>query len=97
MEHMAKRMCLEDKPSILMEGFSDSSMFDGIPKEYFDYIYSIENDSAEAIRGCIQKVLEEDVAVPEEKGQKSKAYALNEKNYKVQGERIVEFLKKVLK
>lgn len=29
-EHMAKRMNLEDKPSILMEGFADEHLFDGI-------------------------------------------------------------------
>lgn len=29
-EHMAQRMKLEDKPSILMEGFADEHLFDGI-------------------------------------------------------------------
>ncbi len=74
-----------------------STVVGGIPKEYFDYIYPIENDSAEAIRNCIETVLTQDAQVLAEKGEASKRYALDEKNYKVQGKRIVDFLGGVLK
>ncbi len=74
-----------------------STKVGGIPKEYFDYIYPIENDSAEAICACIEEVFAQDEAVLIQKGEASKAYALDAKNYKTQGKRIVEFLEKVLK
>ncbi|MBQ2968291.1 MAG: glycosyltransferase [Clostridia bacterium] len=74
-----------------------STTVGGIPKAYFDYIYPIENDSAEAIRNCIETVLTQDAQVLAEKGEASKRYALDEKNYKVQGKRIVDFLGGILK
>jgi len=73
-----------------------STTVGGIPKEYFDYIYPIDGHDSERIKTCIENILKIDEDALNEKGRKSKEYALTEKNYIHQGKRIVEFLKKVL-
>lgn len=68
-----------------------STMVGGIPKEYFDYIYPIIGDTAEAVSLCIAQLLEKDYAELEEKGKKSREYAILKKNYRHQAQRIADF------
>ncbi|MCQ2448676.1 MAG: glycosyltransferase [Clostridia bacterium] len=70
-----------------------STRVGGIPKEYFDYIYSIEGETAEAIGTAIQTVLKKESTELKAKGEKSCAYAVKHKNYEFQGKRLADFLK----
>lgn len=73
-----------------------STTVGGIPEEYFDYIYPISGHDADAIKNSISEILSNDAELLVQKGETSKQFALNEKNYVRQGYRIVEFLKSVL-
>lgn len=65
----------------------------GIPEEYFDYAYILEDETAEGICNLLGEVLAEDGRVREEKGQKARAFVLTHKNYLEQSKRILAFLR----
>ena len=72
-----------------------STKVGGIPKEYFHYIYPIKNESAEAIQEAIHTNLSFDEDILIKSGALSQKFALEEKNYLIQGQKIVEFLHKL--
>ena len=69
-----------------------STTVGGIPKDYFDYIYAIEEDTAEGICESLERILALDEDELIKSGEKAKEYALTEKLYSRQGRRIVDFL-----
>lgn len=73
-----------------------STKVGGIPKEYFEYIYPIENDSADGIGIAIGSILSLEEIELSKKGKASKKYALTKKNFSKQGEQIANFLRSVL-
>lgn len=73
-----------------------STIVGGIPKEYFNYIYPIQDETANAIKSAIEANLTLDTDVLIEKGTNARNYALEEKNYTIQGERIANFLIKII-
>ena len=74
-----------------------STTVGGIPKEYFDYIYPIEGNNIGDIKRSIETIFALDETEINEKGKKSFEYAIEEKNYKKQTKRIVDFLADILK
>ena len=64
----------------------------GIPSEYFDYVYILENETSEGIQQLLDNILEQ----PSEKlntlGEKAKAFVLKNKSVDVQAKRILEFM-----
>lgn len=65
----------------------------GIPEEYFDYAYILEDETSEGVLELLGEALSEDEKVRGEKGQKAREFVLTHKNYLVQSERILAFLR----
>lgn len=73
-----------------------STVLPGIPKEYFDYIIPIQNESPEGIALVIEYIKQnyEQALLKADAGQQ---FVLSKKNNIMQGERIVEFLREICK
>ncbi len=70
-----------------------STRIGGIPDEYFDYIYTIDNEDVNVISAKIEEILNLPVEVLEEKGEKGRVFAVQQKNCQKQTKDIIEFLK----
>ena len=65
----------------------------GIPEEYYNYVYLVENSTPEGIAGCLNEVLNKSPEERFQKGQSARKFILDNKTIFVQTRRIVEFLK----
>ena len=68
----------------------------GMPKEYYEYVFLIEDDSQEGIKNALQLVLN---FVPNrllEKGREARYYVLNNKNNMIQAGLVLEMCRNVL-
>ncbi len=70
-----------------------STMVGGIPKEYFEYIYPIQGDTAEAVAQSFREILQKSDKELCEKGMRSREYAVSQKNYRIQTKRIADFFR----
>ena len=68
----------------------------GMPKEYYQYIYLIEDESPEGIAKILKEVLNEKYEKRRYKGEQAREYVLHNKSNVVQAERIIKFLKREL-
>ena len=73
-----------------------STTVGGIPKAYFDYIYPIAGCDSQSICAAMTGILSQSPETLQAKGEASRRYALEEKNYTVQGQRIARFLARQL-
>ena len=68
---------------------------EGIPDEYYDYVYSIEKDDSEGIADAINKVFD----IPSEKriqlAHEAKEFIYNKKNPRVQIEKMFSLIEKI--
>ena len=64
----------------------------GIPKEYYDYIYLIEDESIEGIAKTLKDILNIDYKDRNEFGKKAQMFVLNNKSNIMQAKKIKEFL-----
>ena len=64
----------------------------GMPEEYYDYFYFIDNESPEGIAKSLEEALSKSENELSEFGERAKSFAVEEKNYKKQCEKIVTFL-----
>ena len=69
-----------------------STTVGGIPEEYFEYIFPLEGHDAAAIKAGLEKFMALKPELLVKIGKRSKAYAVEQKNFTTQGNRIVEFL-----
>ena len=88
-------------PSKIMEYMASgtpvlSTRVKGIPDEYFDYVYPIEEDTAEGFARAIDDLLDKSDRDLREKGEKARDFLKQKKNCYFQAERIVSLLKSVL-
>lgn len=65
----------------------------GMPKEYYPYIYAIENESVDGVADALKSVFADDYAKRTEKGKLAREFVLNEKSNRVQAKKIIKFLK----
>lgn len=65
----------------------------GIPEEYYDYIYTPNNESVEALTQCLHKVLHLDESKRREKAIDGRNFIIEKKNSIVQTRRIIELIK----
>ena len=70
-----------------------STRIGGIPDEYFEYIYTIENEDVKAISAKIEEILNLPIEELEEKGKKGQVFAIEKKNCQKQTKDIIDFLK----
>ncbi len=66
----------------------------GMPKEYYEYVYLIEEESVEGIEKALCEVLNKSEKELHNKGMAAKEFVLKEKNNISQGNKIVEMIKK---
>lgn len=64
----------------------------GIPSEYNDFLYWIDDDTAEGIGTSIKRVLEFDECERRNKGDKAKQFVQQNKNKSMQARRIIDLL-----
>ena len=67
----------------------------GIPKEYFNYVYSIENDSIEGMKKAIKNVTLLSDEERNDKGNSARQYVISEKSCLIQCARIVQLLAEI--
>lgn len=69
-----------------------TTMLPGIPSEYYEYVYAIEDNSVESIRRGIENVY---LAKAEERnimGSKARQFVIEEKNARIQAQKIMKFI-----
>lgn len=64
----------------------------GMPKDYYDYIYTIDNETPDGIAECLKEILSKDITELHEKGASAKNFVLTKKNNKVQAGKVLELL-----
>lgn len=74
-----------------------AAMLPGMPEEYREHIYELQDCSAEGICRSLKLILEKNAEELFEKGQKAKTFVLQEKNNLKQGKRITRLAENLLK
>ena len=64
----------------------------GMPKEYLDYVYILEDESVEGMAETIGRVLSKTKEALHEKGMAAREFVLREKNETAQAKRIIDML-----
>lgn len=67
----------------------------GMPREYCDYVYVIEDETIKGIKTSLYKVLSQNVEEINNKGILAKKFVIENKNNIVQAKKIISFMKKV--
>jgi glycosyltransferase involved in cell wall biosynthesis len=88
-------------PSKILEYMSSGTpvlayMLDGMPNEYRDYIYKINDNEENAIYYALKGVLEKKEEELFDKGKKAKEFVLHEKNRKRQCKKILDMLSNII-
>lgn len=84
-------------PSKTMEYLSTGvpvvmNKLEGIPEEYYPYLYFTESDSPEDLAKTIDYVLRLDTKEIEDRGQSAKQFIVNQKSSVAQGKKFVDFI-----
>ena len=69
----------------------------GMPKEYYPYIYTIEEDSVDGVASALQEVFSHSILERQEKGRQARAFVLEHKSNVVQAKKIIQFLEEKIK
>jgi len=64
----------------------------GMPKDYYDYIYTIDTETADGIASKLTDILSKDTSELHEKGASAKEFVLTHKNNKAQAGKVLELL-----
>jgi len=64
----------------------------GIPKEYFDYVFVLKNETIEGMRNKIESILEMPRKKLDEQGQRARRFVLENKNSLVQTKKIIDMI-----
>ncbi len=73
-----------------------SSKLPGMPKEYYKYIYMLDNDTSKGVTNALNKVFKNSKEELHKKGLSAKKFVLDNKNNVVQAERILNLCSKVV-
>ena len=87
-------------PSKTMEYMSSgtpllTTRLSGIPDEYFDYVYALDDESEEGLKKTLDSILSKTPQELDQKGKSAKNFVKNNKNYVVQAERIYNLLRRL--
>ena len=69
----------------------------GIPDEYFKYVFVLEDSSEESIINAIIRLSKKDLKELNRFGEEAANFVSNRTNYKIQGQRIMNFISSVIK
>jgi len=64
----------------------------GMPNDYYDYIYTIDDETPDGIAECLKEILSKDITELHEKGAAAKNFVLIHKNNKAQARKVLELL-----
>ena len=64
----------------------------GIPEEYYDYVYTPNDESVEAFAECISNVLHLDKDIREQRSKVGRQFIIEKKNSKVQMKRLIKMI-----
>nr|WP_199156607.1 glycosyltransferase [Pedobacter sp. ASV2] len=64
----------------------------GIPKEYFDYCFSLEDESIKALSNFFNNLENMQIEDMLDMGRRARSFVIEKKNTKVQGEKIIKFI-----
>ena len=70
-----------------------TTRLEGIPQEYFNYVYTIDDESIDGIANVLTNFFQEPLYYRQDKAKKAKEFILCEKNEKVQISKLIEFIK----
>lgn len=89
-------------PSKIMEYMASGTAtivteLDGIPKEYFQYLYVWKEQTTLGMRKFLEKLMLIDETVLCEKGMRAQKFVLENKNVTCQGARVIKFLASIVK
>ncbi len=70
-----------------------TTRLEGIPTEYFDYVFSAEDNTTPFLDAAIQEALSLSDDELKEKGRRARQFVLEEKNSEKQSEKIIRFIK----
>lgn len=73
-----------------------TSRLPGMPEEYWDYVYILEDETAQGIAQILKKLLYCDKKALQEKGLKAKEFVLTQKNEIKQAEKVLQMVLRVL-
>lgn len=65
----------------------------GIPEEYYQFVYTPEDESVRALRDCIIRVLDTDKDKLQSKALAGRDFIINNKNSKTQMERVIKMIR----
>lgn len=87
-------------PSKIMEYMASgtpvlTTRLPGIPKEYFGYMYTVDDNSISSLRDALKMIMSYTAEERENKGKRARRYVLGEKNCIVQASRILELVGKL--
>lgn len=68
----------------------------GMPKEYDEFVYLIEEETADGIEKVLSEVLSFDKATLHEKGRLAKEFVMNRKNNCVQAKKVLDMINEVI-
>lgn len=68
----------------------------GMPRDYYPYVYLIEDEDTQGIAECFRKVLSLSDEELDQKGESAKQFVLDEKNNVVQAEKVIGLIKSML-
>ena len=71
-----------------------TTVLPGMPKEYHPYVFLLEDESAEGIAAKLRQVLQHSDEALFEKGNKARTFVLEQKNNVIQGEKLLEMIRK---
>lgn len=73
-----------------------TTMLPGMPREYHEYVYLLEDESAEGVYQVLKKLLTETPAEElKMKGQRAKQFVLENKNNLFQSKRVIDFIENI--
>lgn len=72
-----------------------TTILPGMPKEYYDYVYLIKDESIDGLYKAIDDVLKLPNNILEEKGRQAKEFIMQNKNERIQAKKILKFLERV--
>lgn len=67
----------------------------GIPEEYFNYVYTLDDETIEGLAKKLSEILSKDYSELDEMGQKGKKFVLENKNTVVQAKKIYVLMRKM--
>jgi glycosyltransferase involved in cell wall biosynthesis len=72
-----------------------SAHLEGIPCEYDEFLYYFDDKDPDGLKKSLREILDKPISELQSRGEKSRAFALNEKNNIKQAEKMLAFLRNI--